>query len=276
MIKLIYLSFLLLLYFSNLNSQPNCNLYKWKGDSLCYHACILANKAIEFEQGSDESQIYFDLAIEKCPNFDFAYFEKAVPYLKRGDFIQWKKLIDAAININPKDYLGYRGWCRFQFLRDYNGAIADINKLDSIVNWDIGYSINGDYHLNIAKALCYKALGDKKKAIVLIENQLSIKNYHPSLYDYLHLGVLKLEVGDFKGAIKALKKEILINDYLAETYYYLALSYKSLSMIEKYKKNILKAKIFYLAGKKRSDPYTEPMDKIYLNDITNQIKMNIK
>ena len=64
----------------NCAGQPNCNIYKWKGDSLCYYACLEATKAIEFSQGSKESQIHFDRAIELCPTFAYAYFEKAVPY----------------------------------------------------------------------------------------------------------------------------------------------------------------------------------------------------
>jgi len=192
--------------------------------------------------------------------------------LKRGDFVAWKKLIDKAVELSPTEHLGYRGWCRYQFLRDYEGAIEDIEKLDSLVNYDIGYSINGDYHLNIAKALCYKALGQNKRAIEIIEQQFSSDNYSPSLYDYLHLGVLKLKIGDYNGAITALKKEIEIYDYFAETYYYLALTYKKLSDKVEYEKNLLLSKDFYTNEKKRTDTYTEPMDKIYLTDIEDEIK----
>ncbi|OFY64146.1 MAG: hypothetical protein A3H98_14345 [Bacteroidetes bacterium RIFCSPLOWO2_02_FULL_36_8] len=272
MTKNIGLYIIFIFFVVNCVGQPNCNIYKWEGDTLCYNACLEAIKAIEFEQGSKESQIHFDKAIELCPTFAYAYFEKAVPYLKRGNFVTWKKLIDKAVELSPAEYLGYRGWCRYQFLRDYEGAIKDIEKLDSLVNYDIGYSINGDYHLNIAKALCYKVLGQKKRAIEIIEQQFSSDNYSPSLYDYLHLGVLKLETDDYNGAITALKKEIEINDYLAETYYYLALAYKKLSEKVEYDKNLLKAKEYYTNGKKRTDPYTEPMDKIYLTDIEDEMK----
>lgn len=252
-------------------AQPNCNIYKWKGDNACYHACLESLQAIEFEQGSKESQLHFDKSIELCPSVDYAYFEKAVPYLKRGEFITWKKLIDKAVELNPTGNLGYRGWCRYQFLRDYEGAINDIEKLEALVSYDIGYCINGNYHLNITKALCYKGLGDNKKAIEIFEKQLSEKGYDPSLYDFFHLGVLKLEIGDYLGSIVALKKEIEINDYLADTYYYLALAYKSLNNKAEYEQNIFKAKEYYGSGKRLTDPYTEPMDKIYRTDIEKEI-----
>lgn len=271
MTKVVRLAIVFIFCISSSKGQPNCNVYLWKGDTLCYKACLEATEAGEYEQGSKASQIHFDKAIQYCPTFAYAYFEKAVPYLKRGDFITWKQLIDKAVELSPTAYLGYRAWCRYQFLRDYEGAIRDIDRLDSLITYDIGHSINGDYHLNIAKALCYKALGEKKKAIEIIEQHLSSAS-NPSNYDYLHLGVLKLETGDYTGAVADLKKEIEINDCLSETYYYLALAYKKCSDQAAYAKNLLKAKDFYESGKKRTDPYTEPIDKIYLIDIENEIK----
>lgn len=267
-------SLLIILFYPLLTAaQPNCNVYKLKNDSLCYQACVTATEG-EMYQGSRESQLRFDLAIKLCPSFDYAYFEKAVPYLKRGDFISWKKLIDKAVALNPAGHLGYRGWCRYQFIRDYRGAISDLEKLATILTYDIGYSINGDYHLNVARALCYKAIGDKLTAIKIIEDQLAKKDYSPMTYDYFHLGVLKMEIGDTEDAITYLEKSIAYNEYLAEPYYYLALIYKSQNLPEKFKLNIEKAKAYYVKGYKRFDFYTHPMDKIYLSDIEEQLANN--
>jgi len=69
-----------------------------------------------------------------------------------------KKMIDKAVELDPEKYLGYRGWCRLQFLRDYKGAIKDIEELKSLVSYDIGACQTGDYHLNIVLTLCYQKL----------------------------------------------------------------------------------------------------------------------
>lgn len=252
-------------------AQMNCNVFKLQDDQPCFKACEEANAAAELYQGSKASQMKFDKAIELCPSMDYAYFEKAVPYLKNGDFIQWKILIDKAVELNPEGRLGYRGWCRYQFLRDYKGAIRDIEKLDSMLNYDIGWSVNGDYHLQVARALCYKALGDRQKAIAIIEEQLAVKDYRPLNYDYLHLGVLKLETNDIAGAIEYLKKQIAYNDYLAETYYFLALAYRQQGDLGEFMTNLEKAKVFYLKGYKRHDFYTHPADKVYLADIEREL-----
>ncbi len=264
------LAFFLLVLPVYLFGQPNCNIFKWNNNDSCYRACIIATEAAEY-QGWRLSQVGFEKAVDLCPILDYAYLEKSVPYLKRGDFLSWKVLIDKAVSLNPTMHLGYRGWCKYQFVRDYHGAITDIETLDSLVSYDIGRSINSDYHLVIVKALCYKAIGLKQKAIDIIETQLSQKTYSPGLYDYLHLGVLKLEAGAIKESIACFNKQIEINDYLAETYYYIALAYKHVKAFTEYKRNMEKAKAYYLKGYKRTDTYTEPMDKIYLADIEKEL-----
>jgi tetratricopeptide (TPR) repeat protein len=252
-------------------AQLNCNVFKLENNESCYKACELANEAAEM-QGFRESQIKFDEAIKLCPILDYAYFEKAVPYLKRGDFITWKKLIDRAVELAPSQHLGYRGWCRFQFVRDYEGAIQDLEKLEMILEGNVGYSVNGDYHLSIAKALCYKMIGEKAKAIHIIETQLAKKDYSPLAYDYLHLGVLKYETNAFDEAITYLQKSIDFNDYLAEPYYYLGLIYKKQQKLTESRVAMEKAKAYYLKGYKRFDPYTNPIDKVFLSQIEAELK----
>jgi tetratricopeptide (TPR) repeat protein len=246
-------------------AQPNCELYE--DNKACYEACKKAIKAIHYPQGSYQSQAYFQESLDLCPTFDYSWMEKAVPYLKRGLFIEWKKMIDKAVEINPVEYLAYRGWCRLQFLRDYKGYIKDIEKLKELVNYDIGYCQTGDYHLEIARALCYKELGNKMKAKEIFTNKLADSNYYVGIYDYYHFGVLEFELGDYKQAKKHFLKQIEINDDLAETYYFLGLIAKRNNKIQASKKHLLKAQEYYLQKKYRTETYAETLDKIYLLDI---------
>ena len=249
----------------NLYAPPNCEVYK--NDEYCYLSCQEAMTAIRYRQGSYQSQVHFDKSIEICSSFAYSYMEKAVPFLKRGLFIEWKKLIDKAVDLEPEEYLGYRGWCRLQFLRDYEGAISDIEELKSLVNYDIGYCQTGDYHLNIALALCYKEIGDYAKSKSLFIEHMKSESYIEDLYDYYHLGVLEYELGNFQEAIKYFDKQIEINDYLGETYYFKGMAYKALNQSELYAQCLDKAEEYYRKGNLRRDNYTETIDKIYLLDI---------
>ncbi|MHA7128824.1 hypothetical protein [Algoriphagus namhaensis] len=240
--------------------------YKYSGDLKKYEACLVAEERSGHYQFSYEYQNALDRALEIDPDFAPAYKYKSTAYLKSGDFTGWKKLMDKAVELDPVSHLDYRGWCRFQFFRDYAGAIADIERLAALLDGDLGYSQNGYYHLEIARALCYKGLGDSEKAISIIENKLSESGYSPGPYDYIHLGVLYLEKGQFRQAKKAFLNQEKIND-LAENRYYFALTAIELGDLEKAKENLELAREKYAKGFKMFDPYTDQMDKIYLESI---------
>ena len=256
------------------NAQPNCNVYLYNGDTLKYNAC---NKTMEVKglyQFTKEYQMILDEAIEIDPTFDYAYWAKSIAYLKSGDFVTWKKLIDKAVQLNPKEHLGYRGWCRYQFFADYEGAIADIEKLDSLITWDIGFSQDGTYHLNMAKGLWYRAIGDKNKALQVLESQIKINEKEGNIgqFDYLHLGVLYLDMGRFEDAIEIFELQSAKTNY-AENHYYLALAYKQQGNMGAYRSALAKAKQLYNKGSRMTDTYYHPMDKIYWKDIEDGLKM---
>ena len=264
---------MLLFAFSSAFAQPNCEAYKYYGDTLKYEACKKAMEIKGHYQFSKEYQTVLDKSIEIDPTFDYAYWAKSIAYLKSGDFVTWKKLIDKAVELKPKEHLGYRGWCRYQFFRDYKGAIEDIEKLDSLVDYDIGQSQNGTYHLNISKGLCYKAIGEKDKAMAILEKQIKLNEEENFVgaYDYLHLGVLYLETEKLEKAVETFKKQSE-NNQLAENQYYLAMTYLKLDKPTEYKSCLDKAKELYIVERRMTDPYSNPMDKIYLKNIENEIK----
>lgn len=273
--KKIYQLFILL-SFTIIYGQPNCEAYKLNGEMLRYEACKKAMGTKGHYQFSKEYQAKLDEAIKIDPNFDYPYWAKSIAYLKSGDFITWKKLIDKAVELNPEDRLGYRGWCRYQFFRDYKGAIEDIEKFDQLVDYDIGQSQNGMYHLNIAKGLCYKAIGEKEKALNILRKQIkqNEEDDFVGAYDYLHLGVLYLETGKPEEAIEVFQKQSSYNE-LAENRYYMALAQKKLGNKAESENNLSKARKLYLENRIMFDSYTHPMDKIYLEDIDKELKQLI-
>jgi tetratricopeptide (TPR) repeat protein len=263
----VYIAVILVLVLAmRVRSQPNCEYYKANNNHSCYEACLLATAATE-EQGSKNFQELFDKAISLCPNFDYAYFEKSVPYIKRGEIAEWKTLIDKAIEIDPALHLRYRAWCRFQFLRDYQGAIHDLNTLLNLTGGQPGYSQNGDYHLEVVRALAYKGLGMYPEAIDILEQHLKRATGFTGAYDYLHLGILKLEIRQYNEAISTLNEQVKVNSNLADNYYYLGKAYYALKKKDVARQMFEKAQEYYFKGYRRRDAYTHPMDIVYLADI---------
>lgn len=251
------LNLLFLIAYTNLQAQINCNSIEGKD---CKKACEIYNKVSDY-QGWNFSQEGFDEAIELCPNFADAYREKSVPYLKNGDFITWKTLIDKAVEIDPKSHLGYRGWCKFQFLRDFKGAIADIETLEQITQGDyLGYSSNGDYELRIMKAMCYSALGKNEKAASIIENQLAKTNHKPGIYDYYQLGVTYFKLEKYDKALENFEKQSKHNDFAENIYFKSKIAKIRNKDYLNFKTLALKS---YDEGKNMKDVYTHHFNKIY-------------
>ncbi|WP_143960280.1 tetratricopeptide repeat protein [Litoribacter populi] len=260
---------LFLLVLATSLAQPNCNYFKLNGEMKRYEACLEAEKAAGHYQFSKEYQQVFDRVIQMDPTWAYPYRAKSVAYLKSGDFIEWKKLIDKAVEYDTLGYLEYRGWCRYQFFRDYKGAIEDLLLLKKLTNNDMGISVNGHYHLDIALALCYKAIGKTDLAIDLILEKLGDETYFVGVYDQLHLGVMYLEKGNYAKAIEFLDKQKKIND-LSENRYYAALAHKALNQKEAYVENLSLAREYYQNKQRMHDVYTHHMDKVYMSTIENE------
>ncbi|MDQ0783673.1 hypothetical protein [Chryseobacterium sp. W4I1] len=209
-----YLSFLLLIVYTNTIAQVNCNAVEGEN---CKKSCGLYNWVSD-SRGSRESQEAFDKAIGLCPDFSNTYIEKAVPYLKNGDFVNWKILIDKAIAVDSKMHLGYRGLYKFQFLRDYIGTVRDLKQEKYYLN-HLGRSLNGDYHPGVVKTISYNPLEQKEKAAEIIENFLSSKSYFKGMYGHYKLGVTYFELGRYHKASENFENQSKEYDFAENTYF---------------------------------------------------------
>lgn len=254
-------------------SQPNCNAYKWMGDSTQYKACTFTEKRIgRYYQFSREFHKMMDSALAICPHFAYAWREKSAAYVKSGNFLEWKKLIDKAVELEPAVYLPVRISLRYKFFADYKGALKDLEELAQKTNGNVGQSSNGTYHLNVVKALCLKALGKRIEAISVLEAHFKNEPTNRSLYDYLHLGVLYLETGNLPKALEYLEKQIATYTF-AENHFYLALCYKQSRELDKFRIHLLKAQELMLLRKCIFDEYNELFDQVYLDQIIKEIKV---
>lgn len=250
---------------TKLLSQINCDSFKYSGDLKQFEACEVSENARFYNQFSKEFQDIYDKSLVICPYFAYAYKQKSIAYLKSGDFITWKFLMDNAVKYDELDNLGYRGWSKFQFFRDYEGAILDIERLENITD-EVGFSQNGNYYLTVVKAMSYSAIGNNEKAIEIIENLLDNDNYSVGSYDYYQLGVFYFNIKDYENALVNFKKQADKNQ-LAENVYYIAQIDKLSGREEDYKKNKQLAIDLYKNKQILFDPYTHHYNKVFLKEI---------
>ena len=249
-----------------LSAQPNCNAFLWSGDTTQYQACKVYEGFRKYYQFDMRAIRILDSCLAICPYFADAYYEYAVVYLKAGNFVEWDRYINMAVHYNPSSYLGLRASCRGKFFADYQGAIDDIDSLDALLDYDIGFIHNGDYHLNAYKAICYKALGKYKKAIEVFEKHITENAEMVGFLDYLHLGVAYQNIGNHSKAIECFDKQRGINN-LAENNYYYARSYLELGDIDKFEIYIAEAEKLLQTAQKMNDPYHILEDEIFMFDI---------
>lgn len=247
-------------------AQYNCTILK---DSSEARACRLYNASDSFAQGSPKCEQYLDSAIAIGPHFAPAWHERSVPFLKRGDFITWRRYLDKAVTLDSS-YLAYRGWCRFEFLRDYRGALKDLQRFDTLYGFPHLTSNNGDYELHIVMALCERGLGHYQAAFAYFDKAFGTDSSQAGLYGWLYLGITRFRVKDYKAAVETLEHENRIYDKFAETWYYLAKANLALGKKALAKDQMLHAQAlvndhsgkYYL-----HDVYCEMQDAIYLGDV---------
>ncbi|MBG7610769.1 tetratricopeptide repeat protein, partial [Polaribacter sp. BAL334] len=107
----------------------------------------------------------YEKAIEYDQNNSDAWMERSVSYNKSGDFKQGFEYLNKAVELNPTSHLGYRAWIRLRKIRDYDKALADFDRLDSLTpNFvDAPWGENIDF----LRGECYFGIKDYRKAIDL-------------------------------------------------------------------------------------------------------------
>ncbi|MFL0082025.1 hypothetical protein V2647_10245 [Tenacibaculum maritimum] len=244
---------------------------------ICY-LMLFSSKEKRLSQASHFQGVYFsqkmfDVLIFQDSNQEDVYFEKSIPYNKRGDYAKGFKLLNKAVEINPKMHLGYRGWLRLVKLKDYKGCINDLKRLDSLTPdfVDAPWGENIHYLLGLA----YKGLNINQLA--LIEFDKSIKSekdtswVNPNVF--LQKGIIYNKIKDYNNALINLNVCLSLNNYNSpEAYFHKGISFKKLNKTDSAKICFKKAEQLYNKGYKNSDIYNEVQDELYLSDILDELK----
>ena len=232
----------------DLRAQGNCAAYSEGSPEQV--ACEYGHKAIQYKQGSRTSQVYFDSALMVSPDYAWAYFEKSIPYLKRGYLTHGMSLLNRAVELSPEDYLCYRAYWFFQH-QSYASAILD---LEHYYGLDGAYQQNtpgGALDMRIVLGLAYAGQGDYVKAIAQVNQVIASypSNDYAGPYDFHTLGVLYLKNEQYAEAKAALLKSTVRNEQFADTYYYLAIIADTEGQLKAAKNYLSEAIIRYDGGK---------------------------
>jgi len=216
-------------------------------------------------QGFSLSQSMFEILKFQDPSNDRIYFEQSVPFNKRGYYNKGFQLLDKAVEIDPKMHLGYRGYMKLRFLRDFKGALEDFNRLDSLTPNVIDTPWGED--IDFLRGEAYFGLEKYEKSIVHFKR--SIENQGEGWADiqvFVYTGLSEYELGNFEKAKKQFEKALNQSKYTVEAHLGLAKVYKEKGDLEKSESHLDKAQKYF--SYKRNDPYNEYLNEVYKNDIT--------
>jgi tetratricopeptide (TPR) repeat protein len=206
----------------------------------------------------------YETVIEYNQDSSDVYMERSVRYNKAGDFKQGFEYLNKAVKLSPSSHLGYRGWIRLRKMRDYDKALIDFDRLDSLTPNFVDAPWGED--IDFLRGECYFGKKDYRKAIELFNR--SIKNQKEDwadIHSFVYLGLCEYKLGNYKKSISEFERALKQSKYTTESFFGISKAYYKLGNIEKAKKYIFEAEnnIHY----KRDDVYNEFLNEIYLSEI---------
>jgi tetratricopeptide (TPR) repeat protein len=178
-------------------------------------------------QGAPPSQRLLDAAIWLDPYLAKAYLEKSVPFNKRGDYAQGMYYLNQAVALQPREYLGYRGWVRLYMLHDYEGSTDDLRRYDAFTPHFTDYPWSENLYFLLG--LNYLQLNKPRQAVRYFQqasatecHQFGAKYVNP--YNYLYAAIAHLSLQEYPAAIQQLDSLSQLNAKCSEAAYYKAVA----------------------------------------------------
>lgn len=225
----------------------------------------------KYYQGSARSLNALSKAIELDSTNAEAWRELSIPYLKRGMPHLWETYMQKAVDYDPVEWQGYRGYNYLWFYRDYKRAIADFNATDTLTPQFIdapqGHSV--DYWRGIA----YLGLKDYKHSISYFDKHIAeIENEWGEdwieINALLYRGIAHYEAGHLDKALNDMERVLqLFDNTSADAKYYMARIYKAQNKIEEAQLAVTKAMKDFENGYYNNRPYVEALRQIYKEDL---------
>jgi tetratricopeptide (TPR) repeat protein len=182
----------------------------------------------QISQLTIQSDLYYKLFAEKYPNTHEAYMSRSVAYNKTGQPVKGFTILKRAVELAPELNLGYRAFVKLYMMHDYEGALQDCLRLDSLSS----YAKPGVWgeEMDMVIGLCYLQLNDFQNARIRISNainevtQKNGKEWIPPRA-LLYLGITLMKEKDYSQAIETFEELIQLNSTFSEAYYYKAQCY---------------------------------------------------
>ena len=194
-------------------------------DSLEFY--YIDSRAAKYSYNVPEWTLYCDTLIAICPNIATAYRVKAIPLIKNGAYAAAFFNENKAVELDPRQYMAYRGFLKLIFTKDYEGAILDFREAEKLRPG--GFEMDHTYAF--FQGLCNLELKNYAEAEKNFQQDMLIQSSGES-YKIIHFntllytGILYYEMNKNEQAKSYFQKCLSHYKELPEANFYLAMIYK--------------------------------------------------
>ncbi|NNK89577.1 MAG: hypothetical protein HKO89_03135 [Saprospiraceae bacterium] len=225
--------------------------------------------AKRLERGSSQNMRLLEKAIRINPSNDLAHYELSIPYLHNGMYEKWNNHITQAVELNPQAWQGWRGYSKLFFLRDYGGALVDLDATDTLTvdKTDYAQNMSVDY----LRALCYLGLNNLEKSreyfmIYTEKEEASVGEKFVNENAFLYLAIIELMDEKPGTALEYLNRAVKFEEGLADMYFHKARALYKLNFVKEARESFEKAKALFDEGRYLRGYRYEAIEQIYESD----------
>ena len=219
-----------------------------------------------YPQGTMQENQYYKLVLQEYPDTHEAYMNLSVPYNKRGEHATGFDLLNRAVELNPVQYLGYRSFVKLYMMHDYEGALLDCLRLDSLTAF-ANPGVWGE-EMDMVIGLCYLQLNDFQNARIRLSSSIKAvtkeagKEWN-SPRAFLYLGITLMKEKTYSQAIEVLDELTHLYPQFSEGYYYKAHCYSALKDLKNAEATLERCRQIFGKHGAEKNPYFEMPYQIY-------------
>jgi len=244
----------------------------------------LANRYHEYSmsmyQPAEMHRRYKDTALMIKPDHVEYRQRLSYSYKKRGEHIQAMGILNEAVERDIKQNktfaLQYRAWSLLYFYRDYEGTIADVDRIIEMEPKNDYTVCHGEPCENLKGQALYK-LNRYEEAIEVFKKVLKVeeeKGWEPidNMYANFYMARSFSELGEYEKAKEIYYAQLEANPRFTEAYFQLGKINSSLGETERARKNFNSASELLEEGNKMGEPYYEVFDEVFQYQIEEELQ----
>ena len=217
-----------------------------------------------------------DSAIYYTPMNATAWRERSVFYTKTGDYARAYEALDRAVEIDPRDALGYRGWLKLYKTHNYRGAIDDLTAFQAL-HQETAYPWGENIYYLMGTA--FLGLEDYDSAIINLSRCIDEVTAESGekwvdVYAWVNRGIAYTQSGQFSAAQTDFAKALEHYPQCAEAFFFSALAYFEADQYDLGCEALANCKRYFDQGYAKGDPYKDFNFQLYAGQIEDVAEAN--